>query len=301
MTGAGVVVVGSANLDLVLAVERLVRPGETVLAQGVSRNPGGKGANQAVAAARGGAATAFLGAVGDDADGRVLTAALVDAGVDTRLLRVVDAPSGLAVIGVETSGENAIVVAAGANAVPVSLTPADEQAIDGSAVVLAQLEVPLELVVAAGARARAAGVRMVLNAAPVRTLPDALWAVLDVLVVNEHEAVVLAGAADDPRAAAVALLERVPEVLLTLGAEGALYVARRTDPVVVPGRRVPAVDTTGAGDTFCGVLVAALATGVPTEAAAERANVAASLSVQRAGAIPSVPTRDEVDAVLAAH
>jgi ribokinase len=298
MSQASVVVVGSANMDLVLAVERLVRPGETVLATSVSRNPGGKGANQAVAASRAGAATAFLGAVGDDPDGRALTAALQDAGVDVALLRVVDEPSGLAVIGVEASGENSIVVAPGANATTVSLSDADAQAMESARVVLAQLEIRLELVVAAFTRARGAGVRTVLNAAPVRSLPAELWAALDVLVVNEHEAAVLADGADDPRAAAVQLLDRVPEVLVTLGAEGALYVGRGTDPVAVPGRVTRAVDTTGAGDTFCGVLVAALADGRPLVAAAQRANVAASLSVERPGAIPSIPDRAEVDRAM---
>ena len=294
MTGR-VVVVGSANLDLVVDVERHPAPGETVLGGDLRRAPGGKGANQAVAASRaGGAATWFVGAVGHDEAGDLLLASLRDAGVGTDTVQRVDAPSGTALITVSADGENAIVVAAGANA-RVTVTGPAARRLSEADVVLAQLEIPVEAVLAAAA-ARRRGALLVLNAAPSRALPEALWEATDVLVVNEHEAVDLTPGVHDARTAAARLLGRVPTVVVTLGAAGALVARRGLPDVEVPSVRVEAVDATGAGDTFCGVLAAGLAAGDDTVVAVRRAVVGAALAVTRPGAQSGVPTAGEVAA-----
>ena len=293
----GVVVVGSANADLVLRLAELPRPGETLLATDTSRLPGGKGANQAVAAARAGASTTLIAAIGDDADGRLVRDALVAAGVDVRLVRTSSAPTGLAVVLLDDRGQNSIVVAPGANATIERLRPDEHDVVRDGDVLLCQLEVPLPVVIEAAHVARAAGRVVVVNAAPSRPLPDALVEVVDVLIVNEHEAREIAGT-DDLDDAVDALLTRVPTVVVTLGAAGA-RVAERTGPrQLLPAPAVRPVDTTGAGDTFCGVFAAGLATGSSMTAAAERAIAAASLSVQRLGAIPSIPLADEIAAAL---
>ena len=295
-----VVVVGSANVDLVLAVRTIPRPGETVLAGGCVTGPGGKGANQAVAAARSGASTAFVGAVGDDHEGTLVRGELGAAQVRLGGLRTSSAPTGRAYVMVDPAGENAIVVDPGANA-DVDLDDGQCGLVADALVVLCQLEIPLATVTAAVTAAR--GLRM-LNAAPAQPLPDALCERLDVLVVNQQEALVVAGG-DSPLpvsvAAAVAeLLERVPEVIVTLGADGVLVGRRGMDLVhlpAVPARAV--VDTTGAGDTFCGAYAAARAAGVDALAAVDLAGAAASLSVEQAGAARSAPTLAQVRARLA--
>ncbi|WP_263730682.1 ribokinase [Cellulomonas sp. SG140] len=294
-----VVVVGSANVDLVVDVARHPSPGETVLGGALRRSPGGKGANQAVAAARaGGATTSFVGAVGQDDAAELLLGSLRDAGVTTDTVQRVDVPTGTALITVTPDGENTIVVAAGANA-RVSLVAAAATAVAGADVVLAQLEIPLEAVLAA-ARARRPGSVLVLNAAPSRPLPDELWAALDVLVVNEHEAVDLGHPAVDVDAAVELLLAKVPTVVVTMGERGALVARRGTAVVRVPSIEVEPVDATGAGDTFCGVLAARLADGDDVVAAVRTATVAGALAVTRHGAQPGVPAAAEVDATLAA-
>lgn len=295
---AEVVVVGSANADLVVTVDRHPGPGETVLGGDLHSTPGGKGANQAVAAARAGdAPTVFVGALGTDDAGEMLLASLAGAGVDTSLVARTPTPSGTAFIIVGPGGENAIVVAPGANR-QVSVSPRAATRIGRAAVVLAQLEIPVETVVAA-ARARRPGALMVLNAAPSRELPDELWRELDVLVVNEHEAADLAGLAAEPGALAASLLARVPAVVVTLGADGCLVAARDEAAVTIPSPVVEAVDTTGAGDTFCGVLAAGLARGEDLVAASRRAVAAAALAVTRPGAQQAVPTAAETEAALA--
>jgi ribokinase len=286
-----VVVVGSVNVDLVLSVRRIARPGETVLASAVSRGAGGKGANQAVAAARAGAATALVAALGDDHVGGLLRGALAANGVDLRLLRTVPEPTGRAVVTVDETGENAITVAPSANAELVL----DEHALDAirrAGVVLIQLEIPMPAVRAAAA----AGRYVILNAAPAAALDDDLLADVDVLVVNEHEARIVSGIDTDPGAA---LLARVPAVIVTLGGSGALVLRRDAEPVQVPGYAVEVVDTTGAGDTFCGVLAATIAGGTDLPAAVARANAAAALSVQSTGAMASTPSAAAIDALLA--
>jgi len=293
-----VVVVGSANLDLVYRAP-IPAPGETVLASGTSRSPGGKGANQAVAAARTGADVVFVGALGDDDAAAVLLDALSDAGVRPMVSRF-PGPSGSALIVVDDAAENAIVVDPGANGRLDPLDVDQRAAVRRADVVLLQLEIPVETVADAAHEAHAAGARVVLNAAPARPLPDALLADVDLLVVNEHEARTLAGAASAENAVDL-LLQHVSAVVVTLGRRGALVASVGAARTVVPGHDVAAVDTTGAGDTFCGALVAALAEGDQLAGAVELATAAAALSVQRVGAVPSIPTREEIDDFRAQH
>ncbi|RYV52128.1 ribokinase [Pengzhenrongella frigida] len=297
MTAAGtVVVVGSVNLDLAVRVPRIAGPGETLLASSMSRSGGGKGANQAVAAARAGADTSFLGCVGDDDDGVRLRVALTTSGVRTDLLATVGAPTGTALISVDDRGENAIVVVPGANAVVRAPNPDQRARIAAADVLLAQLEIPQAAVIAA-ARARTPGTAFILNAAPSAPLPDELWSLIDILVVNQHEALDLCGTvAGHLERATTSLLERVPVVILTLGSAGAVLARRGAAPVTVPAPTVTAVDTTAAGDTFCGVVAAALACGQDLLEAVRLGSAAASLAVQRTGAQDSVPTQAETRA-----
>ena len=292
-----VVVVGSLNIDLSLTCDTIPAPGETVLASAVRRSAGGKGANQAVAAARaGGASTSIVGAVGDDPDGRHLLHELAQADVDTAQVAVLAGqPSGLALITVDRAGENAIVVAPGANSAVV-VDAAARELIHDAEVVLAQLETPQPLV-AEAARSRRAGTPFILNAAPAATLIDELAREVDVLVVNEHEARSVAGTSDLDEAVQV-LVARFPAVLVTLGAAGSEL--HRADLSVVRAKAltVPVVDTTAAGDTFCGVLAACLADGLEIERAMTNAGTAASLAVQRSGAQDSIPRQAEVEALL---
>ncbi|CAN5142870.1 ribokinase [soil metagenome] len=292
-----VVVVGSINLDIATRVAHIPAPGETLLASSISRSGGGKGANQAVAAALAGADTTFIGCVGDDHDGTELRTALASSGVRVDLLDSVDAPTGIALISVDSAGENAIVVAPGANALVDAPTPVQRARIAAADVVLAQLEIPLHAVVAA-AHARAPGNLFILNAAPSAPLAEELWATIDILVVNEHEAADLAAsigdaAVPDMQHAIELVLGRVPCVVVTLGSAGAILARRGFPPVAVPAPNVTAVDTTAAGDTFCGYFAAALAGGEDEVEAVRLASSAASLAVQRLGAQASVPTAEE--------
>ncbi|WP_264029264.1 ribokinase [Cellulosimicrobium sp. SH8] len=324
--GSGrVVVVGSANVDLVVDVPRHPGGGETILGGDLRRNPGGKGANQAVGAARaGGADTTFVGALGHDDAADLLLASLDRGGVRTDLVERVDVPTGTALITVSPDGENAIVVAPGANS-HVTVSAAQAERIAAADVVLAQLEIPLDVVRAAAA-ARRPGALLVLNAAPSRDLPDDVWAAIDVLVVNEHEAADLAGVAlrtaprpgdvqgaegapgpegatareTDPSSLASLLLLRVPAVVVTLGGRGSLVAERLPGGKLltdVPAVAVEAVDTTGAGDTFCGVLAAALARGADVPDAARLAAAAGALAVTRPGAQDAAPDAADVVAL----
>lgn len=289
---AEVVVVGSANVDLVLAVQRIPRPGETLLASGLTRGPGGKGANQAVAAARAGASTFFVASLGADDGGELLRDALSGSGVDLSLVSTSGNPTGTAIITVAADGENSIVVAPSANA-DLKLSAEALDAVAQAKIVLSQLEIPFATVQAAAE----ASAYFILNAAPAAELSDDLLAHVDLLVVNETEAEAVAGTNFSD------LLDRVPAAVVTLGADGALILSRDAAEIRIPGVSVEVVDTTAAGDTFCGVLAATLAAGSTTPRdltnAVRRANVAASLSVQTAGAIPSVPHGEVIDARLA--
>ncbi|MER7621408.1 ribokinase [Streptomyces sp. NPDC126503] len=292
-----IVVLGSTNMDLVAYVPRAPARGETVTGRAFRTIPGGKGANQAVAAARAGAEVAMIGAVGADDFGTRLRANLEHCAVDTDLLRTTDGPSGTAHIVVDDEGGNAIVVVPGANATVTSLTHGDEALIGTADALLLQLELPLS-VVAEGARtARRLGVRTVLTPSPAQALPAELLATTDLLVPNEHEATALTGLSD-PVAAARALLRDVPEVVVTLGASGCLYAARGAEPVTVPAPRVRAVDTTAAGDTFVGALAVALGEGRPVPEALAWSQAAAALSVRREGASTSMPYRTEIEAAF---
>ncbi|MGV9840638.1 ribokinase [Streptomyces fungicidicus] len=291
-------VVGSANADLVIGVERRPGAGETVLGSDLAVHPGGKGANQAVAAARLGARTALLARVGDDGHGRLLLESQRAAGVDTAGVLVGGAPTGVALITVDPSGDNSIVVSPGANG---RLTPADVRAAGdlfrASRVVSTQLEIPLETVLEV-ARNLAPGTRLVLNPSPPQPLPAEVLAACDPLIVNEHEAKVIlgdtAGAGDRPEDWARLLLEKGPRsVVVTLGGEGAL-VASPEGVARVPSVKVRAVDTTGAGDAFTAALAWRLGAGEPlAEAAAYAARVGA-VAVTREGAQVSYPTAAEV-------
>jgi ribokinase len=288
-----VTVFGSCNMDLVAFVETAPRLGETVLGREFRTVPGGKGANQAIAAARAGAEVRMIGAVGDDEFGAQIRDNLRGCGVDTRGLRTVSGRSGTAHIVVDDGGGNSIVVVPGANATMGGLAPGDDELIAGSGSLLLQLEIPLEGVDAAAAAARQARVPVVLTPAPVAELPESLMSNVDILVPNEHEAAVLTGQ-EEPRRALSKLLRSVPEVVITLGSRGALYGNDAGDVLEVPAHRVQAVDTTAAGDTFVGALTAAVGEGCGMRDALRRASAASALSVQRVGASSSMPSRQEI-------
>jgi ribokinase len=287
-----VVVIGSANADVVVRVERRPGPGETVLGSDTVLAAGGKGANAAVAAAKQNAQVALLGALGDDQHGELLRGSMGGAGVGLDLVRTTDRPTGAAYITVTPDGENTIVVSPGANsAVDVEQVDKARDAIAGAKVLLASLEVPLPAIERAVALAREAGTRAVLNLSPVAKLSPQTLAALDPLVVNEHEAQWLMDGDTDLRK----LLDLGPRsAVVTLGRLGALVIEKdNTTEVSAPN--VTAVDTTGAGDAFAGALVTQLAAGDDLVAAARRAVRVAAVSVTRPGAQASYPTRGEVE------
>ena len=294
-----VAVVGSANADLVLDIDHRPAPGETILGSDVVVTPGGKGANQAVAAGRLGGDVTFVGCLGEDGNGGILRASLTDAGVDLSGLRTVDAPTGIAVIMVTPDGENSIIVAPGANR---HLTPRmldEHEQWRAADVVVLQLEIPVESVTKVATEAPG---RVVLNTAPAAELPAEVLALADPLVANESEAHFLLG---DQHGDGVELAERLlglgsRSVVLTLGSAGSVVVERgaggelRTE--VVPARRVTAVDTTGAGDSFVGAMAMRLSEGEGLTAAVRLATSVAAIAVGRRGAQESFPTLAEVEA-----
>ncbi|NEA65919.1 ribokinase [Streptomyces sp. SID12488] len=291
-----IAVLGSTNMDLVAYVSKAPERGETVTGREFRTIPGGKGANQAVAAARAGADVSMIGAVGNDTYGSQLRSTLENSGVGTDHLRTAEGPSGTAHIVVDDEGGNAIVVVPAANGTVTALAPGDESLIATADALLLQLEIPLTAVVEGARAAHRHGVRTILTPAPVQPLPPELLAVTDLLVPNEHEAAALTGLSD-PHKAATALLDQVPEVVITLGAAGSLYASRDlAEPVTVPAPAVTAVDSTGAGDTFVGALAVALAEGRPMPDALAWAAAAGALSVQRPGASASMPYRSEIEA-----
>lgn len=291
------VVVGSVNRDLVVVVERHPTPGETILGSRHLYGPGGKGANQAVAAARLGASVAFVGVVGPDGDGEAMIDNLEFEGVDVSGVVVSEqAATGLAVITVAGDGENSIVVSPGANQhLDADVVGANSEAIASATVVVAQLEVPIESVMLA---ARLASGTFILNPAPARSLPPGLLDAVDVLVPNRNELGVLAsvdepGTLDEVRVA-VERLESKAEVVVTLGADGA-YVAG--DQAQVGAPIVEPIDTTGAGDAFCGALAVELSRGVGMKDAVRFAAAAGALATTSLGA-RAAPTRQDVEALL---
>jgi len=298
-----IAVVGSSNTDMVVRVPHIPAPGETVLGGEFVMAPGGKGANQAVAAARLGAKVTLVARVGPDVFGERALAGFHQEGIITRYVTVDrEAASGVALIFVDAAGENRIAVAPGANA---CLSPDDVQqareAIEKADVLLLQLEVPTETVLAAAAVAHQAGVRVILNPAPAppNLLPAELLARVDILTPNESEAGLLTGTQVSAEVAARRLAgQGVGAVIVTLGARGALIVTLDAQRLV-PGFSVNAVDTTAAGDAFNGGLAVALAEGRPLAAAVRFASACGALATTRLGAQPSLPTVDEVEAFLA--
>jgi ribokinase len=290
-------VFGSANMDLVAYVSEAPKRGETVTGHRFRTVPGGKGANQAIAAARAGAEVSFLGAVGDDGFGAEMRASLSAAGVDVRGLRQVPGPSGIAHIVVDDGGGNSIIVVPGANGTVTGPSGEDLAAIARSRALLLQLELPMEAVVAAARAARIAGVPVILTPAPAQPLPDELLDTVTTIVPNEHEAAAITGVTGVD-AALDALLERVGEVVITLGSEGALYGSRSGERLRIPAVEVKAVDTTAAGDTFVGALAVARSEGLTVAEALRFASTAAALSVQREGASTSMPTRRQIEDAL---
>lgn len=280
-----VCIVGSANLDLVAGAPRIPAPGETVLGTSYAEHPGGKGLNQAVAAARSGARVAFVAAVGADAAGERLRRVLADDGIDATGVRTVDAPTGRALIVVDERAENSIVVVPGANA--AVLPPLD---VPASAVVLCQLEVPVESVVAAFRAGHASGARTILNPAPAAELPAELLAACDVIVPNEHEVELLGGVATLLGAGCGA-------VVVTRGGSG-VDVHVGSTMFHVPPFAVTPIDTTGAGDAFCGSLAARLAAGAPLADAVRWAAAAGALATTVHGAVPAQPRAEVVERLL---
>lgn len=284
-----VVVIGSSNLDLVASVERLPTPGETVLGRDFAEHAGGKGLNQAVAASRAGADTAFITCLGTDHAGDTLHSLMVAEGIASYITDV-DAPTGRALINVEESAENSIVVVPGANArLGIGVVDAHRDILARATVVLAQLEIPLDAVEAALAIARTGGARTILNPAPATDLSRSILQLCDIITPNQHELALLGGTS--------ALLDAgVSAVIVTLGARGMRVVTRDGD-MAIPPYIVRAVDTTGAGDAACGALAAALSQGADIATATRRATAAGALAATKHGAVPSLPTRDEIDAL----
>jgi ribokinase len=297
-----VIVVGSVNVDLVVRAPRLPGPGETVTGGTFARHGGGKGANQAVAAARLGARTHLIGCLGDDAYGRQLRKALRQAGVRLRGVEEVPGPSGVAIILVEQGGQNVIAVAPGANASVSAEQVEAAPSLKRAEVVVAQLETPIESVTAAARLGRQHGAYSILNAAPARTDIGDLLAWVDVLVVNELELAALVHGSPpegDEGLAARELLGRGPHaVVVTLGARGAVVVTRQ-QITRVPSPSVEVVDTTAAGDAFVGALAARLDSIDNLEHAVRYATAAGALACTRMGAQPSLPTAADVDRLLA--
>jgi ribokinase len=305
MTKHSILVVGSSNTDMIIKVARIPKPGETILGGEFASAAGGKGANQAVGAARAGGAVTFIARVGQDMFGEKAVAGFIADGINVDyVVRDRTCPSGVALIFVGQNGENSIAVASGANA---CLTPADltkaRRAFSQASVVVLQLETPLKTVEAALKLAASAGARVILNPAPARPLSNALLRRVYLLTPNETEAELLTGLTVKNEAAAAkaadALLARgVQNVIITLGARGA-FVAGSQGRGLVPAHKVKAVDSTAAGDVFNGTLAVALAEGKSLLEAARFASAAAAISVTRLGAQTSAPRRTEIERLLA--
>lgn len=297
-----IMVIGSANIDLVTRVPRAPKPGESLIGRSFATITGGKGANQAVAAARLGAQTHFAGCVGADAFGAMQRQSLADAGVDTARLKTHPSePTGTAVILVADTGENVIVVTPAAN---YGISPADiaalEPALEGMDAMLLQLEIPMETVEASLQAARRRGVTSILDAGPAQWVPEDLVALADIVSPNETEAEAMTGirveTLDDALRAAEALRAMgAPHVVLKLGARGSFYLG--DEAIHMPPFSITPVDTTAAGDAFTAALAVAWGR-MPTEAALRFANAAGALAATVAGAQPSMPTRAAVDAML---
>ena len=299
-----IVVIGSSNTDMVIKSKHLPAPGETILGGSFLMNPGGKGANQAVAAAKLGGEVVFVARVGNDLFGREAVNGFSAVGIDTRYITVdPDNPSGIALIMVDDNGENCISVASGANN---ALSPDDvdksRDRMEEASTILMQLETPLPTIEYAAALGQRLGKSVILNPAPARELSDDLLAGIDIITPNESEVELLTGIKVTCEKSAAAAAERlqsrgVRTVIVTMGAQGA-FVLDGSFRGMVPSRRVDAVDTTAAGDTFNGALAVALARGLPVRDAVRFANMAASISVTRMGAQSSTPRLSEVEKIM---
>lgn len=302
-----IIVVGSSNMDMVIRVAHIPVPGETILGQEFMTNQGGKGANQAVAAAAMGDGVVFIARLGDDTLGRQAKEILSERGVDTRFVTLTsNAPTGCAMIAVDEQGENSIIVAPGANALlsTADIDAAAEVIKQEAAILLIQLESPLDTLIYAAEMAHAAGVTVVLNPAPFpeEPLPEALLRNVDLIIPNETEAARMTGLSvqTDTEFFRAMLAIRgmgVQQVIITAGAAGSYGLSGQSF-YHHPALSVTPVDTTAAGDTYCGTLCAALRDGNTVPQAMQRASVAASLSTTRRGAWNSIPTRSEVERYL---
>jgi ribokinase len=302
-----IAVIGSSNTDMIIKLERIPRPGETVLGGNLLTAPGGKGANQAVGAARAGGAVTFVARIGRDMFGDAAMRGLQRDGICVNyVVRDSGAPSGVALIFVAKNGENSIAVASGANeCLSVRDLKAAKSAFKTAAVVLLQLETPIQTVQTAAVMAHTAGATVILNPAPARRLPDTLLKRVSIISPNETEAELLTGVKVNSKNAATKAARKlhargIPTVILTLGAKGA-FVSTAGEAELVRGFKVHAVDTTAAGDIFNGALAVSIAEGNPLREAVRFANAAAAISVTRMGAQPSAPTRKEIDAFLRTH
>jgi ribokinase len=298
-----IVVVGSVTMDMVTLTPLIPRIGQTVIGTGFGTTPGGKGANQAVAAARLGYPVYMIGNVGRDAYGPVLLDNLARAGVETAAMEKVDGPSGLAPIFLSEAGENAIVVVPGANG-KVDPTTVDRHAalIRSAGMVLCQLELPMETVSHTLALCAEAGIPVMLDPAPAATLPDAVWSQVTWFTPNETEAAFYLGETSSVEDSAKHLIDKgLLGVVLKRGAEGAFISAAGGKAAWIPPFKVEVIDTVGAGDCFNGAFAVALLEGRDPWEAARFASAAAAVSVSRRGAQASMPTRTDVDAFLAAH
>jgi len=301
---AKITVVGSSNTDMIVKAERIPRPGETILGGAFSTAAGGKGANQAVGAARAGGAVSLVARVGDDLFGEEALKGFTKDGINvSHIRRDTSAASGVALILIDANAENSIAVASGANA---NLSPDDalsaKEIIADSDILLMQLEVPIETVEKAADIACQSNVRVILNPAPARELDDALLSKCSILTPNETEAELLTGVtveteADAQKASAILRARGVDTVMITLGVRG-VYVSGDDFEGMVQGFSVEAVDTTAAGDVFNGALAVALAEGMPVKEAVQFSNAAAALSVTKLGAQPSAPQRNEIESML---
>jgi ribokinase len=294
-----VVVVGSLNMDFIYRVKHLPAPGETITALSYQRTAGGKGANQAVAAARQGAMVGMIGCVGQDDIGNTLVHGLSQDNINSKHIHAVDqAPTGMASIYVDDKAENNIVIVAGANALLDTQHVQNAKAMIQSArCLVCQFETPLATFIVAAQIAKQSGVTVILNPSPVRDFDLELLSLVDLLIVNEIEAKQLSRI-DDASAAANALLAFGPtHIIISLGAKGVMYTTKASS-MHLPALTVTAKDTTGAGDTFAGSLAAALAHGLEMKLAIQHAQAAAAICVTRNGAQPSIPYKVEVDSLL---